>query len=92
MAVTTNLNSNTKSNGKITEMTLNNKLKSNTFLRGFVLPFEIKKEVPWPYGSSLCQKIFFDRNQLHVRLRDAVGRGEEMLCDCSRFGFGVSVI
>ena len=35
MAVTTILNSNTKSNGKITEITLNNKLKSNTFLRGY---------------------------------------------------------
>ena len=35
MAVTTNLNSNTKSNGKITEITLNDKLKSNTFLRGY---------------------------------------------------------
>ena len=35
MAVTTNLNSNTKSDGKITEVTLNNKLRSNTFLRGY---------------------------------------------------------
>ena len=35
MAVTTNLNSNTKSKGKITEVILNNKLRSNTFLRGY---------------------------------------------------------
>ena len=35
MVVTTNLNSNTKSNGKTTEVTVNNKLKSNTFLRGY---------------------------------------------------------
>ena len=44
MVVTANLNSNTKSNGKITEKTVNN----NTFLGGYlrplgsiVLPFEI---------------------------------------------------
>ena len=35
MVVTTNLNSNTKSNGKITEVTVNSKLKSNTFLLGY---------------------------------------------------------
>ena len=35
MAVTKILNSNTKSHGKITEITQNNKLKSNTFLRGY---------------------------------------------------------
>ena len=35
MVVTANLNSNTKSDGKITEVTVNNKLKSNTFLRGY---------------------------------------------------------
>ena len=29
------LNSNTKRHGKITEITQNNKLKSNTFLRGY---------------------------------------------------------
>ena len=35
MVVTTNLNSNAKSNGKITEKTVNNKLKSYTFLGGY---------------------------------------------------------
>ena len=35
MAVTEILNSNTESHGKITEITQNNKLKSNTFLCGY---------------------------------------------------------
>ena len=47
MVVTANLSSNTKSNGKITEKTVNNKLKSWRILRplgSIVLPFEIKKK------------------------------------------------
>ena len=37
MVVTTNLNSKVKSDGKITEVTVNNKLKSNTFLSGKII-------------------------------------------------------
>ena len=47
MAVTTNLNSNTKCNGKITEVTLNNKLKSNTFLRGYCSGNKYTLEAIW---------------------------------------------
>ena len=51
MAVTTNLNSNTKRYGKITEITQSNKLKSTEYvssrilrpLGSIVLPFKIKK-------------------------------------------------
>ena len=51
MVVTTNLNSNTKSNGKITEVNVNNKLNLIRFfvdiktrpLGSIALPFEIKK-------------------------------------------------
>ena len=40
MAVTTNLNSSSKSHGKISEITQNNKMKSNTFLRGIIIRFQ----------------------------------------------------
>ena len=70
MTVTTNLNSNTKSNEKITEMTLNNKLKtikyvSSRILRplgSIALRFEIKKASLALRIESLLENIFFDWN------------------------------
>ena len=65
MVVTTNLNSNTKSNGKITEVTVNNKLNLIRFfvdiktrpLGSIALPFEIKKSLPG-LTDRVGKKIF----------------------------------
>ena len=60
-------------------------------LGSIVLPFKIKKAFLALRIESLLENIFSIGINWHV-LGDVVGRGEEMFCDCSRFGFGVSVI
>ena len=66
MVVTTNLNSNTKSNGKITEVTVNNKLNLIRFfvdiktrpLGSIALPFEIK-------NACLALRIELEKKFFH---------------------------
>lgn len=91
-----------KSNGKITEDIVNNKLKSNLFLCGYLdrqdrlLCLLKLKKFPWLYGLSILKKHFFSIgiNFMYSLVGNVVRRGEKMFCDCRgfQFGFGVGVI